>query len=232
MRALALLALLAGALAACQRGRRHQGKPRVEAGGVRAELRDVVVTRHPFHGEDSFLGELHNTGSAPIDSPAGRLTLGLLTAQCTFRGIVEPGEKVPCDLRFVPAIPRHAGPIEAEVLPLRVARGRRPALRLLDARLHPKLGDGRPSVTGHVRNDSGRDLYPVYVIASVYGDDGKIVGAESTLVDANEGAPPSREHTDSYGVLRAGQVGAFRAVIERQAATPVTFSVVATGPAK
>jgi hypothetical protein len=190
-----------------------------------AELRDVVFVRPELRKCPSYIGEIHNTGSVAITNPSARFTLIYPEggrgeeAFCNtiLIGALEPGEKVPCIVDFhrsalgTGAIPR------VELLPLEPAKGRRPKLTVVDAVLIPPTRTWFPGVSGHVRNDSGRDLKGARVVVSLYGRDGRIVGGRSALVNYK-----------ATGALSAGATGEFTAWVEEHTGTPVTFAVLTT----
>lgn len=210
------------------RSRRLARQPRTLAAASRrdgatlgAEIREVAFARRELRINPFFVGEIVNTGTEALELPRAWVTLA--DGDAGVRGLcqpmiwsLEPGEKVGCaaDVSISP-FDWTDGRVELE--PLVRAKEHRPKLTVLDAAMGHAETELNPWIRGHVRNDSGRRLATVWAIVSIYGADGRIVGAENVVVNEKAG-----------GDLAAGAIGELAVELRTLASEPVTFTVLPT----
>lgn len=229
------------ALAPRRRSRMEQPvqfPPNAGPGEMRVELRDLIPFKAILGPTPRFVGEIHNTGSVPVERPRVDLTLlynykkasgeGAVrvgeTSDCrAFAHVLYPGEHAPCAIRFersnhetwdsyrVTFSPLHAPPEGFE----------RPKLEIFDLKVIPAIRDASSRVEGKIRNLTGRALKGVYLAVSVYGRDGKIVGADSTVA-TNTRSTKGKGRLE----LNVEEVGEIIKEIDDVAAAPVSCAVI------
>lgn len=190
------------------------------AGDLRAELRDLRDFKSEFGKARHLVGELVNTGDEPVGFLSAKVTVydaqstALDSGTCTtLVKDLAPGDKVPCTLSIF-KVDTWAS-LKVDVRPLRASQPSAPDLTVSDTKLTPKSGHTPNTVEGKILNGSDRAAKNVWAVVSLYGADGKIVGADNALVAGND--------------LQPGQAGSFTARCYNVAAPPVTFQVRATG---
>ena len=195
--------------------------PTAATGTLKAELRDLRDFKGTFGNARYFVGELYNTGDAPIGYPSARVTLldasGTAIDNGTCASIIHalpPGEKVPCT--FLSLKSDGFASTRIESTPMR-SYSKSPAadLKVEGIKFIPKKGYSPHTLEGKITNLSSFKAKPVWALVSLYGSDGKIVGAEQTLVAGSD--------------LEGGASALFSAKLYNVAATPVTYQVKAIG---
>jgi hypothetical protein len=192
------------------------------AGGVlSAELRDVREFKSDFDGLLHFIGEIHNVGDAPLGFPSVKITFydasKTAVSSTTCGSLVRtllPGQKVPCSfmapqghayVSYATTITPMAAPVTREL----------PTLNVTGVKFTPRKGFTPHQLEGKVTNASAFTAKQVWVVVSLYGADGKIVGADQALVAGAD--------------LPAAASALFSAKIFSVAAKPETYSILATG---
>ena len=193
-------------------------------GTLKAELRDLRDFKGTFGKARYFVGEIHNTGDAPLGYPNAKVTLldGASTAidSGTCASVVHvlaPGEKVPCT--FLTLKSDSFATTKIEITPMRAYSKKEEAdLKVEGIKFTPKRGYNPHSLEGKITNRSSFKAKSVWALVSLYGADGKIVGAEQSLVAGSD--------------LDAGSSALFSSKVYNVAATPVTYNVKAIGYAE
>lgn len=159
------------------------------------ELQDLRF--FPGPGTSQILhvvGELANTGSAPINAPRAKITVydGSKTAlDDTICGAfivrdLQPNEKVPCNAVMSKASGYKTFKVEAEFSQAFVSyRAADLAISNVES-TSPRSVFGAHKVTGTITNNSPFTAKSVWVVVGLYDDDGKIVGAGKTIVAGND----------------------------------------------
>jgi hypothetical protein len=195
--------------------------PTAATGTLKAELRDLRDFKATFGNSRYFVGELYNVGDAPIGYPSARVTLldasGTAIDSGTCASLVHalpPGEKVPCT--FLTLKSDGFASTRIETTPMR-SYSKSPAadLKVDGIKFTPKKGYAPHTLEGKITNLSSFKAKPVWALVSLYGADGKIVGAEQALIAGSD--------------LEGGSSALFSAKIYNVAATPVTYQVKAIG---
>ncbi len=197
----------------------------VEATGtLKAELRDLRDFKGTFGKARYFVGEIHNTGDAPIGYPSAKVTLldasGTAVDSGTCASVVHAlpsGEKVPCTFLTLKA--DSFATTKIEITPMRAYSKKEEAnLKVEGIKFTPKKGYSPHQLDGKITNLSAFKAKSVWALVSMYGADGKIVGAEQSLVAGSD--------------LDASSSALFSSKIYNVAATPVTYQVKAIGYAE
>ena len=192
--------------------------PPVEPTGEgKVELRDVRIfpargTRKTYY----VVGELWNTGTAPVDAPRAKVTVfdaggkkldDTLCAAFVVHDLM-PNQKVPC----YSVLDKASGWKRFEIEPessRRDVRYRTAELKISKLEsTSPRSRFGAHKVSGTITNRSAFTAKSVWVIVGLYDAKGKIVGAGKTLVSGNDLAP--------------GASGKFNVSIYNVAPTPKT----------
>ncbi len=190
-------------------------------GTLKGEVRDLRDFKVEFGKSRHFVGELHNTGTDALGFPNAKVTLYDSANTAIDSGIcaslvrvLPPGEKVPCTFSSLKA--DGFTTFKAEVTPMRsYFKGSLADVKVSDIKFIPKAGYTPHTLEGRVTNASGFRAKSVWAIVSLYGADGKIVGADQALVAGTD--------------LDAGQAALFSAKIYNVAAKPETYTVKAIG---
>jgi hypothetical protein len=193
-------------------------------GTLKAELRDLREFKADFGKGRYFVGELYNTGDTPLGFPSAKITLLDASNTAVDSGIcasvvqaLPPGEKVPCTFSTFKAATYATSKID--ITPMRSYTTKaRAELKVENAKLTPKKGYSPYQLDGKITNLSAFKAKSVWALVSLYGADGKIVGAEQTMVAGSD--------------LEAGQGGLFSAKIYNLAAPAQTFEVKVVGYAE
>jgi hypothetical protein len=188
---------------------------------LKAELRDLRDFKGSFGNARYFVGEIHNTGDAPIGYPSARVTLldaaGTAVDSGTCASVVHAlpvGEKVPCT--FLTLKTDAFTTTKIDITPTRSYTKTAPAdLKVEGIKFTPKKGYSPHTLEGKITNLSAFKAKSVWALVSMYGADGKIVGAEQALVAGSD--------------LDAGSSALFSAKLYNVAATPQTYTVKAIG---
>jgi len=177
-----------------------------------AELRDFkLFPDGPVKGHH-FIAEIGIAKGPVVKDPMFRVTFKdadgstLDTGSCAYRGVIKPGDHVPCygaiwktpkwakyEIINVPpldAVPDDSAPLDVSGTTLITAKN---------------------EVDGKVTNTGKVALKSVTAYVSLYGADGKIVGGSSALIAGNDLAP--------------GATSTFAVPVDDVAAPPKTFSV-------
>ncbi len=195
--------------------------PTTATGTLKIELRDLRNFKGSGTGSRYFIGELVNTGDAPISHPSARVTLldasgtALDSAFCaSMLRDLAPGEKVPCT--FLSMKSGGFATTRIEATPTR-SYTTKPAgdLDVQGVKFTPKKGYSPHVLEGKVTNRSSFKVKPAWVLVSLYGADGKLVGVDQTLVAGSD--------------LEGGASALFSAKVYNVAAPPVTYQVKAVG---
>lgn len=191
------------------------------AGDLKAEVVDMRHYKADYGKARHFIGEIVNTGTAPIGFLSVKVTLfdasntAVDSGTCTsiFRTL-EPGEKVPCALTVFKG--ENFTTFKTEVKPQPAyLRGSPAKLEITDIKLTPKRGYQPYQVEGKITNKDSFKAKNVWVIASLYNAQNKIVGADQTIIAGND--------------LDPGQGALFTAKIYNVAEKPETYKVKAVG---
>ncbi|WP_437683233.1 hypothetical protein [Sorangium sp. So ce131] len=188
---------------------------------IRAEIRDLRSFPASAGKLHHVLGEIHNTGTAPIGSPSAKVTLygaggvALETGLCAAQvRLLPPGEKVPC--AFLAQRPAAQGALKAEIAPAAPSfRGELAKLSIADTKFTPRRGQSPHRLEGRITNESAFVARSVVAIVSLHGADGKIVGMSHVPVAGGDLAPSAS--------------GLFAASIVDVADAPATWQVLAVG---
>src|SRR5262249_10141336 len=135
-----------------------------------------------------FVGEIHNTGTAPLGYPSAKVTFydeahtALETSTCgTLVRVLPPGEKVACTFMLLKI--ESWATYKAEVtLTKSLFRGQIAQFGITDTKFTPKQGFSPDEVSGKITNQSAFTAKSVWALVSLYDAQGKIVGADQTLV--------------------------------------------------
>ncbi|MBW2458239.1 MAG: hypothetical protein JRI68_27285 [Deltaproteobacteria bacterium] len=191
--------------------------PSKPSGKGKVELRDVRIfpargTRKTYY----VVGELWNTGTAPVDAPRAKVTVydgngteldETLCAAFVVHDLM-PNQKVPC----YSVLDKAAGWKKFEIKPessRHYLKYRAAELKISELEsTSPRSRFGAHKVSGTITNRSAFTAKSVWVIVGLYDAKGKIVGAGKTLVSGNDLAP--------------GASGKFNVSIYNVAPTPKT----------
>jgi hypothetical protein len=195
--------------------------PNAPLGSLRAELRDLRDFKGDFGKSRHFVGEIHNTGDEPLGFPSAKVTLydaantAIDSGSCTsLVRVLPPGQKVPCFFSTFKAATYAS--YKTEITPIRsFYKGALPDLAISDVKFTPKKGFSPHQLDGKITNKSSFKAKSVWALVSLYGADGKIVGADQALVAGTD--------------LEPGSGALFSAKINNVAATPQTYNVIAIG---
>jgi len=190
-------------------------------GNLKAELRDLRDFKGQFGKTRYFVGELYNTGEDPLGFPSAKVTLydasntAVDSGTCTsLVRVLPPGEKVPCFFSVFKGA--NYSTFKTEIKPMRsYYNGKIADLKISDVKFTPKRGYSPHQLDGKITNKSDFKAKSVWALVSLYGDDGKIVGADQALVAGND--------------LDPGMSGMFSAKVYNVAATPKKYEVIAVG---
>lgn len=193
-------------------------------GTLKAELRDLREFKADFGKGRYFVGELYNTGDTPIGFPSAKITLLDASNTAVDSGVcasvvqaLPPGEKVPCTFSTFKAATYATSKIDINPMRSYTTKARA-ELKVENAKLTPKKGYSPYQLDGKITNLSSFKAKSVWALVALYGADGKIVGAEQTMVAGSD--------------LEAGQSGLFSAKIYNLAAPALTFEVKVVGYAE
>jgi hypothetical protein len=187
---------------------------------LKAEVRDLREFKSSLGTARRFVAEIHNTGTSDIGFPIAKVTLfdasntAIDSGTCaSILRLLPPGEKVPCT--FLATKPGFAS-FKAEITPTRsFFRGQIAKIGISETKFTPKRGFNPYLLEGKLTNESSFTAKSVTAIASFYGRNGKIVGADQALVAGND--------------LTPGASGRFTTRIFDVAETPETWQVMAIG---
>ena len=190
-------------------------------GSLKVELHDLRDFTGSFGKARYFVGELQNTGDAAVGYPSAKITLydaantAIDSSVCSsVIRLLPPGEKVPCTFSSSKADGFKTS--KAEITPVRsYLKGSPAELKVEGIKFTPKKGYSPNQLEGKVTNLSSFKAKSVWALVSLYGTDGKIVGAEQTLVAGSD--------------LDAGASAMFNAKVYNVAAQPQTYTVKAIG---
>jgi hypothetical protein len=191
------------------------------SGTLKAELRDLHESKADYGKGHYFVGELYNTGDTPLGFPSAKITLLDASSTAVDSGIcssvvqsLPPGEKVPCTFATFKAATFASTKID--ITPMRSYTTKALAdLKVENIKFTPKKGYSPHQLEGKITNLSSFKAKSVWAIVSLYGADGKIVGAEQALVAGSD--------------LDGGQSALFSAKISNVAGTPQTYNVKPVG---
>jgi hypothetical protein len=195
--------------------------PTVPTGQLRAELRDLRDFKGDFGKARHFVGELHNTGEEPLASPHAKVTLydasntAIDSSSCSSRvRVLPPGQKVPCFFLTFKADTYTT--YKTEITPVKADyKADIPEFAVSDVKFTQKKGYSPYQLDGKITNKSSFKAKSVWALVSLYGADGKIVGADQAQVAGND--------------LEGGMSALFSAKIYNVAQSPQTYNVVAVG---
>jgi hypothetical protein len=185
------------------------------------ELKDLRSFKGSFGKQRHFVGEIHNTGTVPAGYPSVKVTIvdasntAIDGGSCaSLTRVLEPGDKVPCTFSLFKA--ETSTNYKTEIKPMKAFfRGELADLAVTETKVVPKRGYKPAQVTGKITNNSSFKAKMVMALASLYGKDGKIVGADQALVAGND--------------LEPGASALFDAKIYNLAEPADTFRVKAIG---
>jgi hypothetical protein len=191
------------------------------SGSLKAELRDLREFKADFGKGRYFVGEIYNTGDTALGFPSAKITLldasNTAVDSGTCASVIQslpPGEKVPCTFSTFKAVTYATSKID--ITPMRSYTTKaRADLKVENIKFTPKKGYSPHQLEGKITNLSSFKAKSVWALVSLYGADGKIVGAEQTLVAGSD--------------LDGGQGGLFSAKVYNVAAAPQTYNVIAIG---
>lgn len=191
------------------------------SGSLKAELRDLRESKSDFGKGHYFVGELYNTGDTPLGFISAKVTLLDASNTAVDSGVcasvvqaLPPGEKVPCAISMFKAATYATTKID--ITPMRSYTTKPLAdLKVENIKFTPKKGYSPHQLEGKITNLSSFKAKSVWALVSLYGADGKIVGAEQTLVAGSD--------------LDGGQSGLFSAKIHNVAGAPQTYNVKPVG---
>ena len=198
--------------------------PAATTGTLKAELRDLRDFKGTFGKARYFVGEIYNTGDTALGYPNAKVTLLDASSTAVDSGTcasvvhsLAPGAKVPCT--FLTLKTDSFATTKIEITPLRAYSKKEEAdLKVEGTKLTLKKGYSPHQVDGKITNLSSFKAKSVWALVSLYGADGKIVGAEQSLVAGSD--------------LDPGSSALFSSKIYNTAATPVTVQVKAIGYAE
>jgi hypothetical protein len=190
-------------------------------GTLKLELHDLRDFPGSFGKARYFVGELRNTGDTAIGSPLARVTLldaantAIDSSVCaSIVRVLPPGEKVPCT--FSSSKADGFASTRTEITPTRpYFKGTLAEFKVEGIKFTPKKGYSPNQLEGKITNLSPFKAKSVWALVSLYGTDGKIVGAEQALVAGSD--------------LEAGASALFSAKVYNVAAQPQTYTAKAIG---
>jgi len=194
-------------------------------GELSAEVRDVLPLRTSI-GAVYFVGEVVNTGSHPIAKP--ETIISLLDAEgkrlafetgYTVQDIVMPGETVPVTVIF--SDPPETWSTFEVFLQAKASTGREfmaYTAFTADYTTISKDDNGYYVLSGTVQNTGESRAEFIQAVASLYGEDGKIVGIGSAYLEQSK--------------LDVGEQSAFTLRVTNLAAPPVFYRLQFVGHAK
>ena len=190
-------------------------------GSLKAELRDLREFKGDFGKGRYFVGELYNTGDTALGFPSAKITLLDASNTAVDSGtcasviqLLPPGEKVPCTFSTFKAVTYATSKVDINPMRSYTTKARAD-LKVEGIKFTPKKGYSPNQLEGKITNLSSFKAKSVWALVSLYGADGKIVGAEQTLVAGSD--------------LDGGQSGLFSAKVYNVAAAPQTYNVIAIG---
>lgn len=195
--------------------------PTAPAGSLRAEIRDLRDFKGDFGKVRHFVGELYNTGEEPLGFPNAKVTLYDASKTAIDSGtcaslirVLPPGAKVPCFFSTFKADTYTT--YKTEITPMKAYyKGELPELSIADVKFTPKRGYSPNQLDGKITNKSNFKAKSVWALVSLYGADGKIVGADQALIAGTDLDPASS--------------ALFSSKIHNVAAPPQTYNVTAIG---
>ncbi len=188
---------------------------------LKVELHDLRDFTSSFGKSRYFVGELQNTGDTAVGYPSAKVTLfdaantAIDSSVCaSVIRLLPPGEKVPCTFSSAKADGYKTS--KTEITPMRsYLKGSPAEFKVEGIKFTPKKGYSPNQLQGKITNLSTFKAKSVWALVSLYGTDGKIVGAEQTLVAGSD--------------LDAGASALFTAKVYNVAAQPQTYTVKAIG---
>lgn len=195
--------------------------PPTTGGDLKSEVRDLRHFKGEFGKTRHFVGEIVNTGTDPVGFPSAKVTLFDTSNTAVDSGtcaslirVLEPGEKVPCTFSAFKA--DSFATFKVEMTPMRsFYRGELAKLEITDIKFTPKRGYNPHQLDGKITNKGAFKAKSVWALVSLYGVDGKIVGADQTAIAGND--------------LDPGASALFTAKIYNVADKPETYRVKAIG---
>lgn len=195
--------------------------PTAPLGSLKAELKDLRDFKGDFGKARHFVGELYNTGDEALGFPTAKVTLydaantAIDSGTCaSVVRVLAPGQKIPCF--FSTYKTDSYSTYKTEITPMKsFYKGDLPEFGISDTKFVQKRGYSPYQLDGKITNKSSFKAKSVWALVSLYGADGKIVGAEQALVAGTD--------------LEAGTSGLFSAKIYNVAAAPQTWNVIAVG---
>jgi hypothetical protein len=195
--------------------------PPMTGGDLKAEVRDLRHFKGDFGKTRHFVGEIINTGADPVGFPTAKVTLFDTANTAVDSGtcaslvrVLEPGEKVPCTFSVFKG--ENFATFKVEMSPMRsFYRGELAKLEITDIKFTPKRGYNPHQLEGKITNKGTFKAKSVWALVSLYGVDGKIVGADQTVIAGND--------------LDQGASALFTAKIYNVADKPETYRVKAIG---
>lgn len=191
------------------------------SGDLKAEVRDLKHYKGDFGKMRHFIGEIHNTGTEPIGYPTAKVTLFDASNVAVDSGVcgsvvrtLPPGEKLPCMFSVFKA--DSFATFKVEITPMKAfQRGDAADLEVTDIKFTPKRGFNPHQLDGKITNKSSFKAKGVWAVVSLYGTDGKIVGADQTQIAGAD--------------LDPGGSALFTAKVYNVADKPETYRVAAVG---
>jgi hypothetical protein len=195
--------------------------PPLTGGDLKAEVRDLRHFKGDFGKTRHFVGEIVNTGTDPVGFPTAKVTLFDTANTAVDSGtcaslvrVLEPGEKVPCTFSVFKG--ENFATFKVEMSPMRsFYRGELAKLEITDIKFTPKRGYNPHQLEGKITNKGTFKAKSVWALVSLYAVDGKIVGADQTVIAGND--------------LDMGASALFTAKIYNVADKPETYRVKAIG---
>jgi hypothetical protein len=195
--------------------------PTLTGGDVKAEVRDLRHFKGDFGKSRHFIGEIVNTGTDSIGFPTAKVTLfdagntAVDSGTCaSLVRVLEPGEKVPCSFAIFKSDSFTS--FKVDINPMRsFYRGELAKLEITDIKFTPKRGFNPHQLEGKITNKGAFRAKSIWALVSLYGVDGKIVGADQTPIPGNDLEP-------NTGAI-------FTAKIYNVAEKPETYRVKAVG---
>jgi len=190
-------------------------------GALKVELHDLRDFAGSFGKARYFVGELQNTGDTAVGYPSAKITLldasntAIDSTVCaSVIRLLPPGDKVPCTFSSSKADGFKSS--RTEITPMRsYLKGVPAEFKVEGIKFTPKKGYSPNQLEGKITNLSSFKAKSVWALVSLYGTDGKIVGAEQTLVAGSD--------------LEAGASALFSAKVYNVAAQPQTYTVKPVG---
>ena len=171
---------------------------------LKAELRDLREFKGSLTTTRYFVGEIHNTGTAPIGFPSAKVTLFDAANTAVDSGtcvsvirVLPPNEKVPCTFLITGA--KTYTSKKVEVTPNRAFfTGEVADLEITDVKFTAKKRVyGSHDLEGKITNKSNFTAKSVMAIVALYDKAGKIAGATQVPVAGNNVGPNASARFDA-----------------------------------